>query len=210
MYDWIFTAVVWACFIYILWFAFADDILSRIAPKLAAKRRLKQAARFERLMERSRERRARKADRVVEWAKRHPDSDVARSILNQQYDDNPEARLRLHQRFEEEYERNREAREAEYEQRAREEMEWALAHPESDVAQRHLRGALDRAQRDLELATWWVNHHQSRLKSDYLSSEDVDDYKSRLADAMTDLDKAEAAVLEIEMALGVDALTEQE
>lgn len=209
MFEVFFALIIWACVVYMLWTIMADGIISRVSPKYAAKRRVKQNARYERLMERSRVRRGRKIDRTLEWAKRHQNDPIAKSLLSQQYDDSPEGRLRMSQQFNDEYERDRETREAAVDARNQEALEWALAHPYSPVAQRHLRESLVRARRQLNHVSQMVEHYQRMLEFDHIEQHQRDDYLDCLGDARLELEATQQSVIQIELTLGADALSEQ-
>lgn len=126
--------------------------MTRISPKYAAKRQLKQQAELDRQRDKRLKREANQKARLYTWAKAHPNDPAAKAILAEESlspaaspeDAEPDGlkALRESQKAADDYERRREDRKVAERLRSQQMLDWALANPASPEGRRHLEETL--------------------------------------------------------------------
>lgn len=117
--------------------------------------------------------------------------------------------LRLRQEYDD-YAARSEKRRTESKFRDQEWLEWALANPSDPVGSRHLRETLAGYRREHQLESHMAAHYQRTLEFNPQAQLDGMDYAALLAESGGKRDELASKILSIEMALGVDALSDQQ
>jgi len=149
-----------------------SKITQRYFPKYAAKRKLKAEKKSERQRLKRQRKRAMERDRVLEWAKAHPDDPTAKALLaletvptasssvglmgEPEFD--PMVELQRCQREADDMQQRLETRRIAEELRVQQLLDWALDHPDTPEAQRHLEETLDEVCKRVERAESDIRH----------------------------------------------------
>lgn len=182
----VFNIVMWGLIIAMLASWVFSKVTQRFFPKYAAKRKLKAEKKSERQRLKRQRKRAKERDRVLEWAKAHPDDPTAKALLaletapavssavgpmsEPEFD--PMVELQRRQREADDMQQRLEARRIAEELRVQQLLEWALEHPDTPEAQRHLEETLvevckrvERAESDIRHATTMSSYHPDGLEA---------------------------------------------
>lgn len=152
--------------------------MTRLSPKWAARRKLREGRRHNRASVKRQKKRAAKAERddrrterERKWAEAHPNDPAAKLILAQEVSPAPLraatplekeedflAELRRKQQADDEYRRQREARRIAEAMRAEQLLEWVIENPSIPEARRHLEEQLEEMVRQLESTDREISH----------------------------------------------------
>jgi len=204
--------IVWSIFLIMVgYWAFAR-LAARISPKYAAKRKVKAKLRTERALQKSQQRENKRRARMVTWAKDHPEDLIAKRFLTTEITVppqglDPQAALRQRQQAADDLEQRIAAHKEAEERQLQELLAWALEHPESPEAHRHLREQLEAATNRLEHADQDISHCKAMLR--YQTEDDPEAilYGTRLSEAQVKKSAEQELVRRIQMALTVSPST---
>ena len=171
---WALLAVFWIRMAY-------RAIMKKLSPRHALKYEQVRQRKVETMLARDRAKRARRElrkhkqrERLTAWAEAHPDNPVAKAHLQQEVPRlerrdkanalNPSEELRIKQAEHDEYAQRIKDRRAADELRSQQLLNWAIGHPNTPEARRHIEEQLEATTTQLQRAESSVEHYRFMLR----------------------------------------------